>query len=111
MGKAGEGGCTCLHSNCTPGERLCKWSKVTGHVIHLFSQSHNTHTQTSPLHTSPTHLHTLTGSEVHTVDVRERLLTAATESSEHDQVLCTGKEQAAVARYPHIKKHNKIFIC
>jgi len=71
MGKTGEGGCTCLHGNCTPGERL--------------------------------------GSEVHKVDVRERLLTAATESSKHDQVLCTGKEQAAVARYPHIEKHNKIF--
>ena len=39
------------------------------------------------------------------MDVRERLLTAATESSKHDQVLCTGKEQAAVARYPHTEKH------
>ena len=43
----------------------------------------------------PPHPHTLTGSEVHKVDVGEGLLTAATEPSKHDQVLYTGKEQAA----------------
>ena len=39
MGKAGEGGCTRLHGNCTPGEGLCKWSRSQGTCL-LLTHTH-----------------------------------------------------------------------